>query len=80
MQRTQLLSELTFSSILANTSSLNSFIFLAAAITFKADILEQLKDQIKNGLAEVLKEEFRKREELELTVSVLQKHAHYYQN
>ena len=47
---------------------------------FKTDILTEFKDQIKNKLAEMLKEEFRKREELESTVSVLQKHVHYYQN
>ena len=47
---------------------------------FKTDILTEFKDQIKNKLAEMLKEEFRKREELESTVSVLQKHVHYYQS
>ena len=46
----------------------------------KTDILGKLKDQIKNELAEVLKEEFRKREELESTVSVLQEQVHHYQN
>ena len=48
--------------------------------SLKTDIVEELKDQIKNELAEVLKEEFNKREELESTVSVLQEFAHYYQN
>ena len=48
--------------------------------SLKTDILTELEDQIKNELAEVLKEEFRKREELESTVSVLQEHVHYYQN
>ena len=48
--------------------------------SLKTDILAEFKDQIKNDLAEVLKEEFRKREELESTVSVLQEHVHYYQN
>ena len=47
---------------------------------FKTDILTEFKDQIKNKLAEMLKEEFRKRVELESTVSVLQRHVHYYQN
>ena len=46
----------------------------------KTGILGKLKDQIKNELAEVLKEEFRKREELESTVSVLQEQVHHYQN
>ena len=45
----------------------------------KTDIFTELRDQIKNELAEVLKEEFRKREELESTVSVLQEHVHHYQ-
>ena len=48
--------------------------------SLKTDIVEELKDQIKNELAEVLKEEFNKREELESTVSALQEFAHYYQN
>ena len=33
--------------------------------SLKANILTELKDQIRNELAELLKEEFRKREELE---------------
>ena len=45
----------------------------------ETDIVPELKDQIKNELAEVLKEEFRKREEVELTVSVLQEYVHHYQ-
>ena len=45
----------------------------------KTDILTELRDQIKSELAEVLKEEFRKRVELESTVSMLQEHVHYYQ-
>ena len=45
----------------------------------KTDIFTELRDQIKNELAEVLKEEFRKRVELESTVSMLQEHVHYYQ-
>ena len=48
--------------------------------SLKTDILTELKDQIKNELAEVFKEEFRKREELESTVSVLQEHVRYYKN
>ena len=48
--------------------------------SLKTDILAELKDQIKNVLAEVPKEEFRKREELESTVSVLQEHVRHYQN
>ena len=48
--------------------------------SLKTDILTKLKDQIKNELGEVPKEEFRKREELESKVSVLQEHVHYYQN
>ena len=46
----------------------------------KTDILGKLKGHIKNELAEVLKEEFRKREELVSKVSVLHEHVHYYQN
>ena len=46
----------------------------------KTDVLGKLKDQTKNELAEVLKEEFRKREEVESTVSVLQEQVHHYQN
>ena len=48
--------------------------------SLKTDILAELKDQIKNVLVEVPKEEFRKREELESTVSVLQEHVRHYQN
>ena len=48
--------------------------------SLKTNILTELKDQIKNELAEVLKEDFRKKEELESTVSLLQEHVHYYQN
>ena len=48
--------------------------------SLKTDILTKLKDQIKNELAEVFKEEFRKREELESAVSVLQEHVRYYKN
>lgn len=44
----------------------------------KGNILIELKDQLKNELADPLKEEFRKTAELELTVSVLQ-HVHCYQ-
>ena len=48
--------------------------------SLKTDILTELEDQIKNELAEVLKEEFRKRDALESTVSAIQEHVHYYQN
>ena len=48
--------------------------------SLKTDILTELKNQIKNELAEVLKAEFRKRDALESTVSVIQEHVHYYQN
>ena len=37
----------------------------------KTDVFAELKDQIKNELPQVLNEEFGKREELELTVSML---------
>ena len=46
----------------------------------KSDILAKLKDQIENELTEELKEESRKRAELESTVSVFQEHVDYYQN
>ena len=46
----------------------------------KLIFLAELKDQIKNYLAEVLKEEFRKRKELKSTVSLLQEKVHHYQN
>ena len=46
---------------------------------FKTDILANLKEQLKNELAEVLTEEFRKREELESTVSVLQNNVQVFQ-
>ena len=44
----------------------------------KTDILMELKDQTINEIAAVLKEEFRKREGLKSTVSVLQECFHHY--
>ena len=49
-------------------------------IRLKPIFFTEFKDQIKNELAEVLKGEFGKREELESTVSVFHEHVHYYQN
>ena len=45
--------------------------------SLKTDILADLKDTTKNELAGVLIKEFRKKEKLEQTLSVLQKHVHY---
>ena len=45
--------------------------------SLETNILADLKDQIKNELAGVLKKEFRKKEEQEQAISVLQEHVHY---
>ena len=47
---------------------------------FKFDILAELKQQLKIELAEAFKNELKKREELESTVSVLQQHVKICQN
>ena len=45
----------------------------------KTNIFAEFNDHIKNDLVELLKEEFKKRKELDSTVSLLQK-FHHYQN
>ena len=45
----------------------------------KTNIFAEFNDHIKNALVELLKEEFKKRKELDSTVSLLQK-VHHYQN
>ena len=47
---------------------------------FKLDILAELKQQLKIEVAEAFKNELKKREELESTVSVLQQHVKICQN
>ena len=42
---------------------------------FKSDFITEIKDQIKNEVSETIGAEIRKREELELTVAVLQQHV-----
>ena len=46
---------------------------------FKCDFITEIKDQIKNEVSEAIGAEIRKREELELTVAVLQQHVNNFQ-
>ena len=46
---------------------------------FKSDFITEIKDQIKNEVSEATGAEIRKREELELTVAVLQQHVNNFQ-
>ena len=48
--------------------------------SLKSNIIAGLKDQIKNELTEVIKQELRNREELESTVSMPREHIRYYQH
>ena len=46
---------------------------------FKSDFINEIKDQIKNKVSEVIGVEIRKREELKSTVAVLQQHVKNFQ-
>ena len=46
---------------------------------FKFDLINKIKDKIKNEVSESIGVEIRKREELELTIAVFQEHAKNFQ-
>ena len=46
---------------------------------FNSDFITEIKDQIKNEVREAIGAEIRKREELELSVAVLQQHVKNFQ-
>ena len=46
---------------------------------FKSDFINEIKDQIKNKVSEVIEVTIRKREELKSTVAVLQQHVKNFQ-
>ena len=46
---------------------------------FKSDLINKIKDKIKNEVSESIGVEIRKREELELTIAVFQEHAKNFQ-
>ena len=46
---------------------------------FKSDFINEIKDQIKNKVSEVIEVKIRKKEELKSTVAVLQQHVKNFQ-
>ena len=46
---------------------------------FKSDFINEIKDQIKNKVSEVIEVTIRKKEELKSTVAVLQQHVKNFQ-